>query len=166
MAEVVRKAWGDSLAETAEGVGADIRRLFELISDRTRALSEAGDFYTELTEPQQASLASAMISSGVDISELGGMRTSGDYLRFVDPGTLVAFFRSHPRAWFTGHVWNDRWPDEDLGAVVTERLQSELVTKYLRCLEDCGSYLDYKSPELLLTRRASAAAEFLADKLQ
>jgi hypothetical protein len=40
-------------------------------------------------------------------------------------------------------------------------MREELVTKYMRCLEDCASYLRYQHPERLIIIRARAALDFL-----
>jgi hypothetical protein len=127
---------------------------------------KAEDFYDELGEAQQRSMAESMITSGVDLSELNKLKKSGGYLRFCDRDTLASFFDSHPESWFNGQVWSDNWPAaSEFGPVVAEKLREELHLKYLRCLEDCASYLRYGQPERLLVIRASAAAEFLGDKL-
>ncbi|MEV0971237.1 ATP-binding protein [Microtetraspora glauca] len=165
MAEVLRRAWGDLVAETPEGVREEIKQLFRLIADRLAGAPEAEDFYSDLDEKQQRSLAEGMISSGVDLSELSRMKQSGEYLRYCDATALVAFFRKFPQSWFSGQVWRDPWPNDDLGIMVAAGLQEELATKYLRCLEDCASYLRYQRPEPLLVIRARAAADFLDSKL-
>ncbi|MEU0564751.1 ATP-binding protein [Nonomuraea sp. NPDC005983] len=165
MAEVLRRAWSDLVAETPEGVREEIKQLFRLIAERLAGIPEAEDFYADLDEKQQRSLAEGMISSGIDLSELGRMKQSGEYLRYCDATALVAFFRKLPQSWFSGRVWRDPWPSDDLGPMVAAGLQEELATKYLRCLEDCASYLRYQRPEPLLVIRARAAADFLDSKL-
>jgi hypothetical protein len=165
-AEILREGWGDSVTETADTVGSRIRDLFNLIIEKLVTVPKAEDFYDELGEAQQRSMAESMITSGVDLSELNKLKKSGGYLRFCDRDTLASFFDSHPESWFNGQVWSDNWPAaSEFGPVVAEKLREELHLKYLRCLEDCASYLRYGQPERLLVIRASAAAEFLGDKL-
>lgn len=164
--EILRKGWGDSVTETADTVGTQIKDLFNLIMEKLAAAPKAEDFYDELDEVQQRSMAESMITSGIDLSELNSLKKSGGYLRFCDRDTLASFFDSHPESWFDGRVWSDDWPGvSEFGPVVAEKLREELHLKYLRCLQDCASYLRYRQPERLLVIRASAAAEFLGDKL-
>ncbi|MBG6217017.1 hypothetical protein IWX75_001471 [Arthrobacter sp. CAN_A6] len=166
MTETLRKGWGYSVTETADTVGAQIKNLFNLIMEKLVAAPTAESFYEELDEVQQRSMAESMITSGIDLSELTSLKKSGGYLRFCDRDTLASFFDSHPESWFDGRVWSDGWPEEsEFGPVVAEKLREELHLKYLRCLQDCASYLRYGQPERLLVIRASAAAEFLGDKL-
>ncbi|WP_182906153.1 ATP-binding protein [Microbispora sp. H13382] len=165
MAEVLRRAWGDLVAETPESVREEIKQVFRLIAERLVGIPEAEDFYADLDEKQQRALAEGMISSGVDLSELNRMKQSGEYLRYCDPAALVMFFQKFPQVWFDGQVWRDPWPSDDLGPTVAEGLREELSIKYLRCLEDCASYLRYQRPEPLLVTRARAAADFLDSRL-
>lgn len=164
--QVLVEGWGDSVAENADTVRADIRDLFNTIRDSLVGTTGAADFYSELDEPQQRGLADELINSGIALDELGRLKESGAYLRYCDHGTLVAFFDRYGRTWFDGTVWKDPWPSGDeVGAVIASKVQEELHTKYLRCLEDCASYLRYEQPERLLVIRARAAAEFLGDRL-
>lgn len=165
-AELLREGWGEAVAENPDSVRIGIRELYNTITGRICDAPNAADFFTYLDEPQQSAMADTMIKSGVDLSELGRLRTSGSYLRYCDRETLAAYFGRYPADWFGGVVWLDRWPQEvDLGSVVAARLQAELRTKYLRCLEDCASYLRYEQPERLLITRARAALEYLVGKL-
>ena len=165
-AELLREGWGDAVAENPDTVRAGIKELYNTITGRICDTPNAADFFSYLDEAQQSAMADTMIKSGVDLSELGRLKTSGSYLRYCDRETLAAYFGRYPADWFGGVVWLDRWPQEaDLSAVVAIRLQAELRTKYLRCLEDCASYLRYEQPERLLVTRARAALEYLAGKL-
>ncbi|MCI3276482.1 ATP-binding protein [Streptomyces cylindrosporus] len=165
-AELLKEGWGDTIAENADTVRDDIKSLFNSITEKLLDAPHADDFYDELDEAQQRAMADSVITSGVDLSELERLKTTGAYLRYCDRDTLAAFFARYPQGWFGGRVWRDPWPHSSaLGPVVAEKLQHELSIKYLRCLEDCASYIRYEQPERLLVVRARAAAEFLSDKL-
>jgi hypothetical protein len=147
-------------------VRSDIKELFSTITERILDAPSADLFYDDLDDAQLRAMADAMIKSGVDLSELGRLKSGGGYLRYCDRETLAAFFARYPEGWFGGRVWRDPWPqDADLGPVVASKLQDDLRIKYQRCLEDCASYLRYEQPERLIIIRARAASEFLNDKL-
>ncbi|MBD3009164.1 ATP-binding protein [Streptomyces sp. 5-10] len=163
---ILKEGWGDAITENPDTVRSDIKELFSTIRDRVVDAPHAEDFYDNLDEHQQQSMAEAMIKSGVELSELKYLKAAGGYLRFCDRDTLTAFFNRYPSGWFGGKVWRDPWPKEsEAGAIVAHKLQEELQMKYLRCLEDCASYLRYEQPERLLVIRARAAADFLTDRL-
>lgn len=163
--ELLVEGWGESVVDNPESVRDEIKRLFAEVTERVMDVTQASDFYDDLDEGQQRSMANEMISAGVDLREMDRLK-SGAYLKYCSRDTLAAFFGRYPTEWFGGKVWSDHWPNESpLGSVVSEKLQEELRIKYLRCLEDCASYLRYEQPEQLLVVRARAAAEFLTSKL-
>ncbi|MFC1430123.1 ATP-binding protein [Streptacidiphilus sp. N1-3] len=165
-AEVLKQGWGDAVTENADTVKTHVKSLFNLITDKVVDAPGAEDFYTELDDDQQSAMAESMIKASVDLTEFGHLKASGAYLRYCDRDILAAFFNHRPQSWFDGRVWSDPWPDESVvGHVVAQRLHKELRLKYLRCLEDCASYLRYEQPERLIVVRARAAAEFLSDHL-
>ncbi|WP_433490599.1 ATP-binding protein [Nocardia grenadensis] len=163
--QLLKAGWGERVADSADTVREEIKELFNTLRERVVDASNAADFYDELDEGQQKSLAESMINSGVDLTEMDRLRSSGAYLRYCDHESLVAFFNRHAPTWFGGRVWSEPWPSDALGPVVAAKVGEELHTKYLRCLEDCASYLRYEQPERLLVVRARAAVDFLNGKL-
>lgn len=165
-AELLRQGWGETVTENADTVRQEIKELFTTATFRIENSPHAADFYQELDEGQLRSMAETMIQSGVDLGEMANLKASGAYLRYCDRDVLAAFFAAHPEDWFDGRVWQSKWPStHELGQVVAEKMQQELRTKFLRCIEDCASYLRYEQPERLIVVRARAAADFLTDNL-
>ncbi|MFD5511381.1 ATP-binding protein [Streptomyces sp. NPDC127051] len=165
-AEVLKKGWGDAVTDSPDGVRSDIKSLFDQITERILRAPHADRFYDELDETQQLALAASMIKSGADLADLGRLKSTGGYLRYCDRDTVSAFFGRHPEGWFNGLVWEDPWPSEnEAGTLIARKLQEDLRVKYLRCLEDCASYLRYDQPERLIVVRARAAVDFLAGKI-
>jgi hypothetical protein len=164
-AQVMKARWEDELSEMPEDVRASIVALFGAIAEALVGNSRAGDFYGELDEEEQTELAHGMIAAGVDIAEAEHLKNSGAYLRYVSPATVVNFFRRYPDSWFDGQVWTNPLPTSEIGEVVAKGMRDELVTKYMRCLEDCASYLRYQHPERLIVIRARAALDFLEAEL-
>lgn len=163
--QLLKVGWADSVADNADTVRDEIKELFNTLRERLVNAPNAADFYDELDESQQKSLADSVINSGVDLREMDRLRSSGAYLRHCDHESLVAFFNWNASTWFGGRVWSEPWPGDALGPVVAAKVGEELHTKYLRCLEDCASYLRYEQPERLLVVRARAAVDFLNGKL-
>lgn len=164
-AELLMQGWGDAVTDNPDTVRDEIRRLFSDIVERILDDPNASDYYDEMAEAEQTYMVKEMISAGVDLAELGRMK-SGGYLKYCSRDAVADFFGKYPSSWFGGRVWSDPWPSEkELGTVVAGKLQDDLRLKYLRCLQDCASYLQYEQPEQLLVVRARAAAEFLTSKL-
>ena len=51
-------------------------------------------------------MVSRMLGRSLDISKLGQMKSTGEYLPFVDEETVVDIFRKLPAVFFDGGVWN------------------------------------------------------------
>jgi hypothetical protein len=163
--EVLDEIWGDTLVESAAAVRESVYQLFQDITERLHGNSDAEDFYRELDEEQQRRLADALIGAGLTLDGLTSLKTTGGYLRYVDPVTIVEFFKRSPDSWF-GTVWSDHLPEPaQVGIGVAARGTEELVTKYLRCLEDVATYVKYQHPEPLIVARSRASRDFLEGKL-
>lgn len=162
---VLEGAYADQMLESPGALRESIVSLFQNIAERLHGASSAEDFYGELDEEQQRQLADSMIAAGVPLEDLAVLKASGSYLRFVEPTALVQFFRMHPESSF-GSVWSDTPPDPaTVGAAVAARVWDELISKYLRCLEDIAAYVRYQHPEPLIVARSRASRDFLEAKL-
>jgi hypothetical protein len=164
-AQVLSLRWADELVETPEGVREQIASFFSILSDRIAGSPGAEDFYSELSEDEQRMLAQGMIAAGLQLGEIEKLKSSGDYLRYLEPSSLVRFFNHAPADWFGGSVWTADLPSDTVGPVVAEQIFEELTLKFRRCLEDCASYLKYRRPERLLVLKARASLDFLEAQL-
>jgi ribosomal protein L40E len=163
--QVLRDRFLDALGETPDIVRGGVEVLFGAITDALLGNADASDYYGELEEAEQVALARGLIAAGRSLADLERMRTSGEYLRFAPRSSLVTFFRRYPDAWF-GTVWTEALPSDEVAPVVASDLRAEIVTKYLRCLEDCASFVQYQHPERLLIIRTRASLDFLQAKLR
>jgi hypothetical protein len=165
---ILQKRWGDTLEDSTEDIKEDIRRLFEAIRGRLPALTrdKAEDLFDDLSEAQKKSLVSRMLGRNLDISKLGQMKSTGEYLPYIDEETVVAIFRKLPGVFFDGGVWNMAFAGiTDLPEPVLRDVQDRIVAKHLNCLEDCTGFLNYDAPENLISQRARASVDFLLQGL-
>ncbi|MGY1784685.1 ATP-binding protein [Geodermatophilus sp. SYSU D00698] len=166
MTQVLKRAWPDRVAEAPDAVRSEISSLFAQVADRLVGIDEVADFYTELSVDEQRRLADNMLSSGVDMANFTDAVRGGEFLRYADLPVLVKLYDKFPQVWFDGRVWEDAWPADSMGLVLAEGIRQELKDKYLRCLQDCASYMKYQSPERLILVRAKAALDYLSTKLR
>jgi len=161
---VLQKRWADALEDSADDIKEDIRRLFEAIRGRLPALlrDKAEDLFEDLSEAQKKKMVSRMLGRSLDISKLGQMKSTGEYLAYVDEETVVDIFRKTPAAFFDGGVWTLAYTGiTDLPEPVLHEAQSRIIAKHLNCLEDCVGFLNYDVPESLISQRARASVDFL-----
>jgi hypothetical protein len=165
---ILQKRWADALEDSADDIKDDIRHLFEGIRGRLPTLTrdKAEDLFDDLSEGQKKSMVSRMLGRNLDISKLGQMKSTGEYLPYVDEETVVEIFRKLPAVFFDGGVWNMAYSGiTDLPEPVLREAQARIVAKHLNCLEDCAGFLNYDTPENLISQRARASVDFLLQGL-
>jgi hypothetical protein len=166
---ILQKRWADALEDSADDIKEDIRQLFEAIRGRLSALigNEASDLFDDLTDAQKKNMVARMFGRNLDISKLGQMKTSGEYLPYVDEETVVAIFRRYPAVFFDGGVWGMAYKGiTGLPDPVLREAQERIIAKYMNCLEDCAGFLNYDAPETLISQRARASVDFLLQGLE
>lgn len=165
---VLRKRWGETLEDSVDDIKEDIRRLFDAIRGRLPALTreKAADLFDDLSEIQKKNMVSRMLGRNLDISKLGQLKSTGEFLPYVDEDTVVAIFRKFPAVFFDGGVWNVPFMTiTDLPEPILRDVQDGIVAKHLNCLEDCARFLGYEAPENLISQRARASVDFLLQGL-
>ena len=165
---ILQKRWADALEDSADDIKDDIRHLFEAIRGRLPTLTrdKAEDLFDDLSEGQKKIMVSRMLGRNLDISKLGQMKSTGEYLPYVDEETVVEIFRKLPAVFFDGGVWNMAYSGiTDLPEPVLLEAQARIVAKHLNCLEDCAGFLNYDTPENLISQRARASVDFLLQGL-
>ncbi len=161
--------YADSLEDSVEKIRADITALFDILRGKLPQLADeptAQTFYADLSEHEQRSLVSNIMGMGQDISSIAQWRSTGEYLAYVSPETVVKLFNSRPDIFFDGGVWSVSYTSiEGLEGTVLAEVRGELASKYRNCLEDCASFLRYNMPEPLTAQRSRASVDFLNSRL-
>lgn len=165
---ILQKHWAETLEDSYDDIKEDIRQLFEAIRGRLPTIMRDGaeDLFDDLSEGRKKSMVSRMLGRNLDISKLGQMKSTGEYLLYVDEETVVEIFRKLPSVFFDGGVWNFSYAGiTELPEPVLRDIQSRIVAKHLNCLEDCAGFLNYDAPENLISQRARASVDFLLQGL-
>lgn len=165
---IMSKYWAEQLEDSSERVRADIDGFFSEtraeLPRLTAAIAE--DVFSSLTEEDQRALTNNMLAEGQDLLKLREWSRNGEFLRFVDPITIVKVFRSHPEVFFDGGIWTLAYSSMPGGLqdAVIQHIQREIKAQYLNCLEDCAAYLKYTKPDSLVTQRARVSLNFLGQR--
>ena len=165
---ILQKRWADALEDSADDIKEDIRRLFDTIRGRLPALirDKAEDLFEDLSEAQKKNMVSRMLGRNLDISKLGEMKSTGEYMNYVDEEAIVGIFRKLPSVFFDGGVWTLAYAGiTDLPEPVLREAQERIIAKHMNCLEDCAGFLNYDAPENLISQRARASVDFLLQGL-
>lgn len=163
------KYWSDTLEDSSERVRLDIERFFaDVRAELPRlAVDVAEELFGNLNIDDQRALTNNILAEGQDLTRLAEWRESGEFLRYVDPATIVKVFRAVPEIFFDNGVWTQAYANMPGGLqpAVIEHVQNEIKTQYLNCLEDCAAYLRYTRPEPLVSQRARISLTFLNQKV-
>jgi len=165
---ILKDRWASTLEDSSERVRNDVQGFFSTLRDRLPDLlgDGASDFFDDLDEDHKKSVVDNMLGQGIDISLLGKMKTSGQYIRFMEPRTLVEIFRRTPECFFDKRFWDDTYSSViDLPQNVIERAQQRVRSIYLDCLVDVARFLEYKDPDPLILQRARASLSFLQQRI-
>lgn len=165
MYDILEERWSDDLEDSADRVRRNIRELFDGIRAAlvTAIGDRAADLYSEMTENQNRALVENLIGERIDIARLGELKSSGEFINYVDESTVVEYLRMHPDLFFDGNVWPEAYATiKDLPEAVTREVQERLKATYLNCLEDIAAFLHYQNPEPVLIHRARSSLDLLS----
>jgi len=166
--KVLEARWSAVLEDSPDKVRQDVQGLFDRVRRRLAHLlgDQAESLFDGLSESQQQRMVKNMLGSGVDIGNLGSMKTSGEFVQYVDEMTVVDVFRKHPALFFDGSIWTDPYGDIlGLPEIVIADARAMIFRKYLNCLDDCAGFVSLDAPEALITHRARMSLDFLCQKL-
>lgn len=166
--DILSKRWTNELEDSVERVQTEIQVLFNNLRDALpNILNEgAGDYFDYLEDDQKKRLLANMLDQGIDIADFEKMKNSGQYLRYVDPQTVVSIFRKVPGNFFDNVFWKEAYNTfTGLPDIFIQEAQQRLQAIYSDCLEDIARFLNYNDPDQIVVQRARASLEYLLQRI-
>lgn len=166
-AGILEKYWSDALSDSTENVQKDIIKMLDDIRVKLPGIfqKEAEDVYGDLSEQDEMDMIKRMREMGEDISSIPSLKSSGEFLMYISPETVLHLLKNHTGLFFDGSVFNELYKNiPDVADANLSAIQSEVKKTYINCLEDCVGFLGYTNPGQIIVRRARASYEFLMDK--
>jgi hypothetical protein len=166
--QILQARWQSRLEDSANRVRVDIEGFFSSIRENLPLILNGlvEDIYDDLEESKQRHMVANMVGRGADIRKLAEMRSSGEYLNFVDETTVVELFRQHTAAFLDGKFWVAPWSTiGQLPDGILEGLRADTKSLYVNCLDDLVGYLRYREPDTIVVLRARASLMLLQQKL-
>jgi len=164
---ILEKYWSDALSDSTENVQKDIFSMLDEIRAKLPGIfqKEAEDVYSDLSEQDEMDMIKRMREMGEDISSISNLKSSGGFLMYISPETILSLLKSHTGLFFDGSVFNEPYKNiPDVADANLSAIQSEVRKTHINCFEDCVSFLGYTNPGQIIVRRARASYEFLMDK--
>ena len=165
---IIQDRWSVQLEDTPERVRADVAAFFSNLREKLPELigDGIGDFFDDLEDDEKKTVVENMLRQGIDIAELGKMRSSGKYIRYLEAPSLVNVFRRAPQVFFDRRFWEDTYSSmDDLPESIVENAQHRLRTIYVDCLADIARFLEYLNPDPIIVQRARASLGFLQQRI-
>lgn len=161
--QVLESRWADVLEESDEQVRDAILNFFDQLRVQLPTLvKKPAELFDELSEEQKKSLVENMLSQGVDIGQLGEMKASGVYLKYLDEDSIVEIVRGMPEQFFDGQFWSEPYNNiSELPESVLRDVRFKIRSTYLNCLEDVAAFKRYRAAEPIIAQRAQASLEYL-----
>jgi len=166
--QILNQKWRGVLEESPELLKNDILAFFTLIREKAPLIlnERIEDIYGELGEINIKTLVDNMLSQGINIENLGKLKTSGQFLRFVDESVLIDAFKHYPEKFFDGHFWVNSWARMgDVSDAIRQNIQYKTKTLYLNCLEDVCSFLKIRNADSITVQRARASLQILQKEI-
>ena len=167
--KIILKGWIDIIEEHPDKITSEIIMFLDQLKNCLVEIfgADADSFFDEMTNTQQLAMADNIITSGRDIAQLGDMRQSGDFLRYVPEGLIMSIFSKFPEKFFNGGMWDVAYDSTSvplLSEEIAKHAQQRIQKVYENCLEDLIMFITHKPSDNLMLQRAKLSLEFLQRK--
>lgn len=130
--------------------------------------SSASMFFDELSPEEKTLLTNKMIQKGVDLSSIGELKESGDYLLYTPYSFLLSLFRETPESFFGGGIWTTSLAsggENLLGSENVEKARKKILEQYFNYLQDVINFAENKYSDTLTLQRVKLSVDFLTEKM-
>ena len=166
---ILDKYWQSSLTDSTEQVKEDVSTFFSEFLNRIAYLLKelSSDIFDELSEYEKKSLIDNLIEANEDISLIGEMKSTGKFLLYIPPDTIVSIFKKFHYKLFDGEIWSQPYKTiPDIPETIMENVREQIKKIYLNCIEDCAYFLNTQKPDPVLVKRTRNSLQYLLKKLE
>ena len=164
--EVLQAAWKDVIEISFDAVYHDVEDLLNDI--RQRIVENLGPnaavYFDDLTMEQKKNMTDAILQRGIDLSKIGELKESGQFLSYAPYGFLLTVFREDPDIFFGGKVWKISLAsggEELLGLDIVNQAREKIIHQYENYLSDLIIFHENKYSDMLTLQRVNLSTEFL-----
>lgn len=168
--KVIQGEWIDTLELNPDVVANEARLLLSEIRDRIKITlgKEAEYYFDELSSEQKKEITNSMIENNIDLSRIGNLKISGDYLEYAPYDFISILYASVPESFFNGGVWDIDYSskgEEILGKEIVEDAKQKLRNQYANCLEDVISFEKNRYSDITALERVRLSIQFLYKRM-
>lgn len=163
---VLQANWKDSVEINYENIYSDAQELLNEIRSRITANlgKDAAIYFDDLSNEQKKELTNELIQNGVDLSSIGILKDTGQYLNYCPYNFLLTIYHEDSDVFFGGHVWNTSLVcggEDLLGHEIIAQARNKIVSQYENYLQDIILFLENKYNDMLTLQRVKLSIEFL-----
>lgn len=164
--EVLVANWHDTVELNMDSV---LREATDLMVELRGRLSdilgtEAALYFDDFSIEQKKQLTNTLIQNGVDLSKIGELKTTGEYLTYAPFSFLLTLFQELPDVFFGGGIWKVSLAsggEELLGPENVAQAREKIISQYNNYLQDVINYVENKYTDILTLQRVILSVEFL-----
>ena len=164
--EVLKSYWRESIEIDFDSIFKDATDLLREIQSRVKD-SLGGDaqlYFDELTNDEKRILTNALIQNAIDLSSIGDLRTSGEYVLYTPFSFLQKLYEEDPEIFFGGHVWKTELiggGEEYLGPENVAQAKAKLIDQYGNYLKNLIIFAENRYSDILTLESAKLSVQFL-----
>jgi RNA polymerase subunit RPABC4/transcription elongation factor Spt4 len=167
---VIRSNWSDSVELNFDSLYKEASEFLDDMMVRIKDIlgPDAANYFDDLGPEEKKVLTSNLIQKGVDLSTIGQLKETGDYLLFA-PFSFILFLYSHePDSFFDGGIWTAslaKGGEELLGAENVEKARKKILEQYFNSIQDIIFFVDNRYSDTITLQRVKLSMEFLREKM-
>ncbi len=130
--------------------------------------TDASIYFDELSPEEKSQLTNNLIQKSVDLSSIGEMKESGEYLLYTPYSFILTLYRQTPDSFFGGGIWSTtlaQGGESLLGSDNVAKARKNTLDQYFNYLQDVIYFHENKYSDVLTLRRVKLSLEFLSSKM-
>lgn len=163
---VLQSNWKDSVEIDFETIYRDATDLLRDIQTKVKeSLTEGAELYfDELSIDEKRQMTNALIQKGIDLSLIGDLKKSGEYITYTPFSFLLKIYQEEPDIFFGGKVWNAMLVgggEDLLGAEIIAQAKAKIIDQYGNYLKNLIIFVDNRYSDMLTLESAKLSIQFL-----
>ena len=113
-------------------------------------------------------MTNALIQKGIDLSLIGELKNSGEYILYTPFSFLLRVYSEEPDLFFGGKVWNTTLiggGEDLLGPEIVASAKAKIVDQYGNYLKNLIIFVENKYSDMLTLESAKLSIRFLRKDL-
>jgi len=167
---IVKNLWLSSLETNVDIVYSKAIEILDAIREHIakKLKVDAAQYFDDMTPDQKKALTDTMIKKNIDLTTIGDLKKSGEYILYAPYGFLLNLYAASTDDFFDGGVWSKKLSSSADGLLdqeIVDHANNKIKQQYRNSLEDIINFARDKYDDELTLRRVQMSIEFLQTEL-